>query len=89
MPKNRISRINHIARFSVLLTCASATQGMELDTGNNDLIIRWDNTVRYNLGVRAEARDSALANNATYDESDYKFDRGEVVTNRLDLLSEF
>lgn len=89
MPKNRISRINHIARFSVLLTCASATQGMELDTGNNDLVIRWDNTVRYNLGVRAEARDTALANNATYDESDYKFDRGDVVTNRLDLLSEF
>ncbi|MEN1480300.1 DUF1302 family protein, partial [Pseudomonas aeruginosa] len=53
------------------------------------LSLRWDNTVRYNLGFRAEGRENALANNATYDESDNKFDRGDVVTNRLDLMSEF
>ncbi|MBD1552584.1 DUF1302 domain-containing protein [Pseudomonas typographi] len=61
----------------------------EFQLDNPDLNIRWDNTVRYNLGVRAEGREHALANNATYDESDSKFKRGDVVTNRVDLMSEF
>lgn len=65
-----------------------AVQAAEFDTGNPDWTARWDNTVRYNLGIRAEGRDSALANNASYDESDAKFDRGDVVTNRVDLMSE-
>jgi hypothetical protein len=65
------------------------SQAAEFDTGNPDLTARWDNTVRYNLGLRAEGRDNALANNATYDESDAKFrDKGDVVTNRVDLMSE-
>ncbi|WP_313054224.1 DUF1302 domain-containing protein [Pseudomonas lopnurensis] len=63
-------------------------QAAEIDLGNPDLVLRWDNTLRYNLGIRAEGRESALANNATYDESDHKFDRGDVVTNRIDLMSE-
>lgn len=67
---------------------AGMTHAAEIDTGNPDLSARWDNTVRYNLGVRAESRDSALARNASYDESDAKFDRGDVVTNRVDLMSE-
>ena len=65
-----------------------AVQAAEFDTGNPDWTARWDNTVRYNLGIRAEGRDSALANNASYDESDAKFDRGDVVTNRVDVMSE-
>ncbi|MCK8688355.1 DUF1302 domain-containing protein, partial [Pseudomonas umsongensis] len=64
------------------------SRAAEFDTGNPDLTARWDNTVRYNVGVRAEGRDNALANNATYDESDSKFDKGDVVTNRVDLMSE-
>lgn len=43
MPRTKVSRIKHLVRFSVLLTCAGAAQGMKLDTGNQDLVIRWDN----------------------------------------------
>lgn len=60
-----------------------------IETDDPDLNMRWDNTLRYNLGMRAQGRDSEVANNATYDESDFRFDRGDIVTNRLDLLSEF
>jgi len=61
---------------------------MDIDVGNPDLRLRWDNTVRYNLGVRTEGQDHKIMNNPNYDESDGKFDKGDIVTNRLDLLSE-
>jgi hypothetical protein len=60
----------------------------EFDTGNPDLSIRWDNTFRYNLGVRVEGRDSKIGNSAVSDEGTYSFDTGSAVTNRIDVLSE-
>jgi len=61
----------------------------EFNTGNPDLEIRWDNTVRYNAAQRIEARDPRFANNPNYDEGEYSFDKGDMVANRLDLLTEF
>ncbi|HKA58831.1 MAG TPA: DUF1302 family protein, partial [Gemmatimonadales bacterium] len=61
----------------------------EFDTGNPDVSIRWDNTVRYNLGVRVEGRDNKIGNSAVSDEGTYSFDTGDIVTSRFDLLSEF
>lgn len=60
----------------------------EFETGNSDLSIRWDNTVRYNLGARMEAQDPRILNSPSYDESDAKFKKHDIVTNRVDLLSE-
>lgn len=60
----------------------------EIDTGNPDVSIRWDNTVRYNLGLRVEERDSKIGNSAVSDEGTYSFDKGDVTSNRIDLLSE-
>lgn len=77
-----------VAAVVMALGGMNAAQAMEIDTGNPDVEIRWDNTVRYNIGVRTESRES-IANNTNYDEGDYKFDRGDVVTNRVDLISEF
>jgi Protein of unknown function (DUF1302) len=67
--------------------CGSAL-AFEFDTGSPDLSIRWDNTVRYNLGFRVDNRDSKIGNSAVSDEGTYSFDKGDVVTNRIDLLSE-
>ena len=67
---------------------AGSAMAIELDTGNPDLRMRWDNTVRYNLGMRMEGQDRRLLNNPNYDESDSKFGKGSVVTNRVDWLSE-
>ena len=76
----------------VLLTAGVGTctaYAFQLDTEDPDLAARWDNSVRYNLGVRAQAQDPNILNNSTYDNSDSKFKRGDIVTNRLDILSEF
>jgi len=59
-----------------------------IDVGNPDFSVRLDTQLRYNAGVRVEGRDTRISNNANFDEGDYKFNRGNLVTNRLDLLSE-
>ncbi|MES2258415.1 MAG: DUF1302 family protein [Pseudomonadota bacterium] len=61
---------------------------IEIATGNPDLAIRWDNTLRYLGAVRMEGRDSRIANNPTADEGDFKFGKHQVVANRLDLFTE-
>ena len=71
-----------------VMVAASSVSAVEVDVGNPDIRMRWDNTVRYNLGVRVEDQDSAIMNNPNYDESDGKFEQGDVVTNRLDWLTE-
>jgi hypothetical protein len=59
-----------------------------IDTGNPDLEMRWDNQVRYNVGLRMEKPNSDFANVSGHDESETRFDRGDVITNRLNLLTE-
>ncbi|MDZ4321922.1 MAG: DUF1302 family protein, partial [Phenylobacterium sp.] len=71
-----------------VMGAASGAMAMSFDVGNPDISLRWDNTLRYNLGVRMEEQDSKIMNNPNYDESNGKFDKGDIVTNRLDLLSE-
>lgn len=71
-----------------VMVAASSVSAVEIDVGNPDIRMRWDNTVRYNLGVRAEDQDSAIMNNPNYDESNGKFEQGDIVTNRLDWLTE-
>ncbi len=73
----------------VLAAWAGGAGAIGIETNNPDLTVRWDNTVRYNLGVRTDGQDARILRNPTYDESDGKFSRGDVVTNRVDLLSEF
>lgn len=71
------------------LGTAGGAHAFAINTGNPDLSLRWDNTVRYNVAVRMENPDR-IGNNFQFDDSDYKFSKaGDIVTNRLDLLSEF
>ncbi|MEJ8857326.1 DUF1302 domain-containing protein [Variovorax robiniae] len=71
-----------------LLSISSGAQAFELDTGNPDLTLRWDNTLRYNYASRVEERDSKIGNSAVSDEGTYSFNKGQAVANRVDLLSE-
>ena len=75
--------------LAAALLAAAPARAVELPTGNPDLSIRWDNTLRLNLGVRVESRDPKIANTAIADEGDYSFGPGDFVAKRLDLLSEF
>ena len=91
MFKPELKIFNAATSLSALIACLASPHlnAAEFSTSNPDVLIRWDNTLRYNLGVRTEQREQAIANNATYDESDYKFDQGDIVTNRIDVMSEF
>jgi len=60
-----------------------------IDVGNDDIEMRLDTTVRYNAGVRVQGRNPLIANNIASDEGTYSFDKGDLVTNRLDVFSEF
>ncbi|WP_223448960.1 DUF1302 domain-containing protein [Pseudomonas sp. BF-R-19] len=68
---------------------AMPVYAFNLDTGNPDLEIRLDTTPKYTAGWRMEGRDSRIAGSPNSDEGDYKFDKGDMVMNRLDILSEF
>lgn len=70
------------------LVAAVGAQAAEIDTGNPDVVLRWDNTVRYNLGVRTQAQDPSILGNPNYDDGDRNFGKGKLIANRLDLLSE-
>lgn len=89
--RNRKARARMIPRPLVIaiaaIGCSGAAHALDLETGNPDLRVRWDNTLRYNLGVRVGSP-GTVGNNPAFDEGEYKFGRGEVVTNRIDLLSE-
>ncbi|MBS0349546.1 MAG: DUF1302 family protein [Proteobacteria bacterium] len=78
----------HGVAAALAIGWGGGAMAVEIETDNPDLRIRWDNTVRYNLGMRAEGQDRRLLNSPNFDESDSKFGKGSVVTNRLDLLSE-
>jgi len=76
----------------IALACTAATPALaiEVDVGNPDVVVHWDNTITYNLGVRAQGVSHLVGDSPSYDESDYKFSkRGDIVTNKLSLVSEF
>jgi hypothetical protein len=76
-----------VAVLAVIATARPAA-AFELDTGNEDITARFDNTFRYNLAKRVQGQDRALLGNPNFDDGDRNFDKGRVF-NRFDLLSEF
>ncbi|HEY2559989.1 MAG TPA: DUF1302 domain-containing protein [Caldimonas sp.] len=78
-----------VAAAAICALLASTAHAFEIDSGNPDVSIRWDNTIRANLGMRVEGRDNKIGNSILADEGDYSFDNGDLVAERLDLLSEF
>ena len=78
-----------IATVLAAAFAAGSAHAFEFNTGNPDLSIRWDNTVRANYAVRVEDRDDKIGNSPIADEGTYSFDEGDAVAQRIDLLSEF
>lgn len=76
-----------VAAATAMLAAGHAG-AIEIDTGNPDLAVRLDTTVRYNAAQRVQQRDSKIGNNYISDEGTYSFDKGDMVANRLDLLTE-
>ena len=93
--KNKLSHCRpantHALRATALSLCAIACGGanaVEIDTGNSDIQLRWDNTLRYNLGMRTEGQDAAIIANPNNDDGDRNFDKHRLVNNRVDILTE-
>lgn len=62
-------------------------QAFQFDTGNPDLAIRWDNTLKYSAAMRLEKQSSELVSDMNQDGGDRLFSRG-LISNRFDVLSE-
>lgn len=74
--------------LAAALCAVGAAQAAECETGNPDLVVRFDNTIKYNYGHRISSQNGAILKSVTSDDGDHNFDKG-VVSNRLDPLSEF
>lgn len=92
-------RRNHRHAVALAALAACQAQAFEIDTGDSELKLRWDNTVKYSAMARLEKSSAGLSrtvfgptgvvgpNNLNQDDGDNNFSRG-IVSNRLDLLSE-
>jgi hypothetical protein len=63
-------------------------QAFEFDTGNEDVSVRFDNTLKFNYAQRVEAPNSKLANAWNNNDGNRNFSSGSPVAQRLDVLSE-
>ena len=78
---------------AVLTHCAILPQAwaLEIATGNPDVKLRWDNTIKYSAAWRLKDPSDMLVNNPpasiNQDDGDRNFGKG-LLSNRLDLLSE-
>lgn len=71
-----------------LLLGGGAARAFPVDMGSPYVEAQLQTDLRYNVGMRMEKRNQAIANNATlFDESDYRFNNGDVVTNRIDATT--
>lgn len=77
------------AAAAIAALFASPVRAFEVDAGNPDLEMRWDNTFRYNIGGRVQSQKDAILGAVNNDDGDRNFSKGSLVTNRLDILSEF
>lgn len=69
-------------------TLATPTaHSFQLETGNPDLKVRWDNTVKYSAAWRLRDPSAALVSEANQDDGDRNFKKG-LISNRVDLLTE-
>ncbi|MES2262778.1 MAG: DUF1302 domain-containing protein [Pseudomonadota bacterium] len=95
--RRNISRIERrptrefAAGIAVILTgfaTLPAAYAAEFDTDNPDLKLRWDNTVKYSAAYRLKNPSALLVSSLNSDDGDRNFRKG-LISNRIDLLSEF
>lgn len=66
---------------------ASSAHAMPIETGNDDVKLNFDNTVKYSAAFRLRDAHPGLLSNPNTDDGDRNFNTG-LVSNRIDLLSE-
>lgn len=76
-----------VAAALALAAAPREARAVAFDLGER-LVLRFDNTLRYNLGIRTDPVNAKIGSNPAFQAGEYKFSQGDVTTNRLDLLSE-
>lgn len=71
-----------------LLGSAGVANAYKFETGG-DWNINLDTSLQYTLGTRTQKRDDNIGNHPFFAQGDYKFDRGDLVTNRIQGIVEF
>lgn len=85
---------------AVYLT-APSVYALPIDIRNDDISVRWDNTLKYSLGMRTKNPSGTLTEDTpapadgaagpsalNADDGDRSFKRGDLISNRVDILSE-
>lgn len=76
------------ALAAAALLAAGSAGAAQIDTGNADLTLRWDNTIKYSAGYRLKDADPVLAGDVNQGDGDTNFRPRGLTSNRVDLLSE-
>lgn len=75
---------------ALLVLCSQAAHAFNIDTGNPDFKLRWDNTIKYSAAWRTQNSSSKLTEGQValnQDDGDRAFKKG-LISNRTDILSE-
>lgn len=70
-----------------IMLAVPVVHGFQLDTGNPNLNVRWDTTLKYSTAWRTEGQSERLLSDPNGDDGDRNFERG-LISNRADLFSE-
>lgn len=76
-----------------LTSISGPAYAFQLETGNPDISVRWDNTFKYLLSVRADEIDKEVVGDGSSasvlgDDADLGWERGDLINNRVDVLTE-
>lgn len=98
MRKRKDSPAQAVVAQAVVVSMVVAQQGgaqaAEL-LDNDRFVVRWDNSIKYTLGARTLGPSAYFTDPAVnpaapnLNDGDAAFKKGDLITNRLDLLSEF
>ncbi|HSV70702.1 MAG TPA: DUF1302 family protein [Methylibium sp.] len=82
------ARARWLGAVLAALGAAAPAHAVRFGSDGSDWDVSLDTTLQYTLGVRAQGRDEAIGNHPFFAEGDYKFDRGDLVTNRIQGIVE-
>lgn len=79
--------LGHVAIAGVALLGLVEARAIEIEVGNPDVALRWDNTVKYSAAARLKSANPVLLSNPNNDDGDRNFGKG-LISSRLDWLTE-
>ncbi len=91
MKQGRTLPLRMLLVAMIVATTASSRGGVayarEIAAGE-DWVLTLDNSLQYSVGMRAQQREPHIGNHLFFSQGDYKFNQGDLVTNRIQDLVE-